>query len=82
MLYKHYSPRCETALFTERKKALKACEERRDEEKRVAVLCEHTERGFFALRGFEVLDLGTTGEEMAANLYDRYGWRKRRRTCL
>lgn len=69
MLYKHYSPRCQTFLFSagEEGKA-RSLVETLKEEKRVAILCE--ERSMSAFSGVPVLNLGRTGEEMAANLYD------------
>ena len=68
VLYKHYSPRCETLLFEEIDEAVTACQMEKYHGKRVAVLCEHA-----YLSAFEglalLLDLGKTDKEMAANLY-------------
>ena len=71
VLYKHYSPRCQTKLFTanELSSALAFCKQRQTSE-RVAVLCEDSQRALFANEGFPVLNLGKTPSQMAANLYD------------
>ena len=69
VLYKHYSPRCETVLFTaeESEKALLYCVLEREKGKKVAVLCEDGLADCFA--GFTVLNLGGTESEMANRLY-------------
>ena len=69
LLYKHYSPRCQTALFlaTETAKAAAYCTEICSQGKKVAVLCEDSVKSAFD--GFPVLNLGKTEEEMAASLY-------------
>ena len=69
LLYKHYSPRCKTALFaaTEKEQALAFCEAERGQGKRVAVLCEDGAKDNFI--GFEILNLGETETQMAARLY-------------
>lgn len=70
VLYKHYAPRCETALFTAGawsdalEKAKTAAKE-----KRVAILCESELVGTFQVLGVTVLDLGRTATEMANRLY-------------
>ncbi len=70
VLYKHYSPRCQTELFlpseTERAKAF--CKQYIEEGKRVAVLCEEGLVCNFE-RVATVLNLGKTDEEMANRLY-------------
>lgn len=69
MAYKHYSPSCRTAIFKsdeiEKAKALYLEEAERGN--RPNILCE----GNIAklLSGYQVLNLGDTDEEMAANLY-------------
>ena len=71
MMYKHYSPRCETALFTENeadKAAQKAAEEVA-KGRRAYILCEHGVAVELTAAGYSVLDLGATGEEMAENLF-------------
>jgi hypothetical protein len=69
LLYKHYSPRCQTALFaaTEIAKAASYCDEQRAQGKQVAILCEDSVKSAFA--GYSVLNLGSTENEMAARLY-------------
>ena len=71
VLYKHYSPRCETQLFAcgEEEKALQACIEKKKTGKKVAVLCEERLENSFLGLGVEVLSLGKTGEEAANRLY-------------
>ncbi len=71
VLYKHYSPRCETALFppTELEGALQACVQAKSKDKRVCVLCERRWVSIFSKAGFAVLDLGETEGEMASRLY-------------
>ena len=71
VLYKHYSPRCQTALFSsaDKDKAAKLCLSALAEDKKVAFLCEEGQMGEFALLGVEILNLGKTEEEMANRLY-------------
>ena len=68
LLYKHYSPRCQTALYTfaDRESAVVRAKTERG---RVAVLCE--EGLIEAFKGLNVcvLNLGKTEEEMASRLY-------------
>ncbi len=71
VLYKHYSPRCKTALYGYSKweKAVQACKEEQALGHRVAVLApEGLRSAFEAVAPF--LSLGKTDEEMAARLYD------------
>lgn len=71
MLYKHYSPRCQTEWLP------MACASRVDElyfEKvkegqKAVVLCESALAKQLSKKGINVLDLGANGVEMAANLY-------------
>ena len=69
LLYKHYSPRCQTALFmaTEPAKAATYCAEQRAQGKRVAILCEDCIKSAFD--GYLIFNLGNTENEMAARLY-------------
>lgn len=69
LLYKHYSPRCQTALFiaTETDEAAAYCQAQRTQGKQVAILCEDGVKSAFA--GYTVLNLGSTENEMAARLY-------------
>lgn len=71
VLYKHYSPRCETALFAadKRNEALRSCQEKLAVGSKVAVLCEEQAREDFQGLGIKVLSLGKTEEEMANRLY-------------
>ena len=73
MMYKHYSPRCQTVLFTVNE--LEMAKSRVDKElalgKRVAVLCESSLVKDFEQKNVEILDLGGTSGEMATNLYKR-----------
>ena len=65
VLYKHYSPRCATALFIDVNEAKVFC--RQNADKKVAVLCERAKVAEF--EEIPVYDLGGTPKEMAANLY-------------
>ncbi len=69
LLYKHYSPRCETRLFPqgEIEGALCACMQ---DGRRVAALCEECFLPLFARSGITTLNLGNTEEQMASRLYD------------
>lgn len=72
VLYKHYSPRCETLLFTEEEleEAFTACAKAKIEGKRVAVLCEERYLSLFEQAGVQTLNLGKTESEMAYRLYE------------
>ena len=71
MMYKHYSPRCETFLFDEnggaeaREKAQREARQGR----RVYFLCERRVADSLRAEGYNVLDLGLSEYEMAANLF-------------
>lgn len=71
VLYKHYSPRCKTLLFTlgEIEKAVCACEIEKGKALRVAALCEDSVKDVFEKAGVKVLNLGKTEREMASRLY-------------
>ncbi len=68
VLYKHYSPRCQTQLFDNVTDALAACNA--VNATRVAVLCENEVANAFIDKGVTVLHLGETEKEMAARLYE------------
>ncbi len=72
VLYKHYSPRCKTALFTETEldEAVALCARERLEGKRVAALCAESLLPVFKQAGVLVLNLGNAEGEMACRLYD------------
>lgn len=73
MMYKHYSPRCETILFgsNELEYVCKRIEqERLHGRTKVAVLCENDVVGLFEKERVFVLNLGADENEMAANLYN------------
>lgn len=70
MAYKHYAPKCRTAFFApeelEKAKALYS-----EEEKKGGTPCFFCEGSLARLLpGCRVLDLGSTGEEMANRLYE------------
>ncbi len=69
MAYKHYSPFCRTAIFNsdEIEKAKALYREEAEKGNRPTILCE----GKIAklLSDYQVLNLGDTDQEMAANLY-------------
>jgi L-threonylcarbamoyladenylate synthase len=71
VLYKHYSPRCQTVLCSasDLAVAVLAVEKFRLQGKRVAVLCEDGVIKSFENSGAEILNLGATAEEMANRLY-------------
>lgn len=68
VLYKHYSPRCQTLLFENAADGLAAC--KGVNATRVAVLCENAIAETFVKTGVTVLNLGETEKEMAARLYE------------
>lgn len=69
MAYKHYAPSCRTAFFgaNEGEKAIACYLDEQNKGGKPVLLCEHA----FALKnqGLSALDLGSSPEEMAANLY-------------
>ncbi|MBR2442040.1 MAG: threonylcarbamoyl-AMP synthase [Clostridia bacterium] len=69
VLYKHYAPRCKTALYTDTAEAVNACQAEKRAGKRVAVLCEEEKLPCFAREGVILFNLGKTEEEMASRLY-------------
>lgn len=69
--YRHYRPKCETALFSEDcvDKAVKLYNETLEQGKTPFIMCsDAVARG---LNGKNLLMLGATAEDMAANLYDK-----------
>ena len=71
ILYKHYSPRCQTVLFqdTQLAEAKNEVALRKEKGEKVAVLCESEVKAEFENSGVCVFDLGKTEEQMAARLY-------------
>lgn len=71
MKYKHYSPKCRTALFdfSEYTKALELYDEEFEKGEKVCILCDNSMAKLIGGRMF--LNLGSTPEEMAANLYSK-----------
>ncbi len=72
VLYKHYSPRCKTLLFTpaQLEEVFSVCGAEKNEGCKVAVLCEEKWTSLFTQAGINVLNLGKTESEMACRLYD------------
>ena len=70
LLYKHYSPRCETSLYSAEQlcEALQHMRMALLEDRRVAVLCEDAVKAHFD--GVTVLNLGETETQMANRLYN------------
>lgn len=70
LLYKHYSPRCETALYSAEQlcEALHHAQTALLEGKRVAVLCEDAVKEHFD--SVTILNLGETEMQMANRLYN------------
>ncbi len=73
VLYKHYSPRCKTALYapTQIEEAVAACQAAKEKGVRVAVLCEESLLSLFGQMGVTALNLGKTHSEMACRLYEQ-----------
>lgn len=71
MLYKHYSPRCRTLLFSEdgRAEAEDAFRRETAAGNRALFLCEGKLADELNARGMSALNLGYCGKEMAARLY-------------
>lgn len=70
LLYKHYSPRCETALYAPARieEAMMHCKNALADGKRVAVLCEDVQKENF--HSAILLNLGETEIQMANRLYN------------
>ena len=71
MMYKHYSPRCITYLFDENggEAARQTARREAAQGRRVYFLCERSVAKALCAEGENVLDLGTSETEMAANLF-------------
>ena len=71
MLYKHYSPRCETRLYQDDQVSLAFADYEKESAsgKKVVLLCEHDVYTKAVEKGFNAIDLGALDKEMAANLY-------------
>lgn len=71
VLYKHYSPRCETRLFgcEQIDDAVYACRQEKESGRRVAVLAENGTLPCFSDADVILFDLGRTETEMAGRLY-------------
>ena len=71
MMYKHYSPRCKTLLFSAEnvENAILRYRAERQENKGVAVLCEEKWISVFEKTGAKCLNLGKNQAEMAMRLY-------------
>lgn len=69
--YRHYRPRCDAELFeaNEIEKLKQRYAEELEKGRKPYVMCSH--RVAEGLTGYNVLDLGITGEDIAANLYDK-----------
>lgn len=69
--YKHYRPRCETALFEKDQldKVIKEYEKAQSQGKTPFIMCSGDLLEFF--KGKNVLNLGNDGQEIASNLYDK-----------
>jgi L-threonylcarbamoyladenylate synthase len=67
MAYKHYSPRCRTALVNTKEEALSLYCEEEQKGGTPAILCAEEDR----VESVRILSLGKTAEDMAANLYAR-----------
>lgn len=69
--YKHYSPRCQTALFSyeDRQNAFTFCRQKLAEGVKAYLLCD----SFVASQSgiANILDLGSTENQIASNLYDK-----------
>ena len=71
MKYKHYSPKCRTALFSyeERQAAFALYKENEKAEVKVWLMCDNTVA--VEANCGNILNLGDTENEIAANLYDK-----------
>ena len=71
VLYKHYSPRCKTVLYTAEnvENAISAYVALSKENKGIAVLCEENQISKFEKTGAKCLNLGKNQAEMAMRLY-------------
>ena len=67
MAYKHYSPRCNTAYCRTAAEAAARYQEEKEKGGSPCILCET--QHVLTFEGYNVLDLGDTGEQMAQRLY-------------
>ena len=69
--YKHYRPRCQTALYNKDQidQAKEAYNQAEDKGQRVYIMCQTSLAKEF--EGKNLLLLGDTGEQVASNLYDK-----------
>ncbi|MBR1983882.1 MAG: threonylcarbamoyl-AMP synthase [Clostridia bacterium] len=69
--YRHYKPKCDTALFskTQLDKVLELYEQKQKEGLKPFIMCSNDLADKFS--GKNLLLLGTTGKEIASNLYDK-----------
>lgn len=70
MMYKHYSPRCKTALCANVNEVHKLFREETARGGKPYVLCESGRIQDLRIAGNRVLDLGSTPAQMAARLYE------------
>lgn len=71
MLYKHYSPRCQTKLFLDGEEEKAKAYAKESAQKRVWFLCENDVADGLEKDGYSVLRLGATDKEMAKTLYQK-----------
>ncbi|MDE7453418.1 MAG: threonylcarbamoyl-AMP synthase [Clostridia bacterium] len=71
MKYKHYSPSCQTMLFSfqERSKAVEEYDNSRNNGVNAYILCD--DKTAKSINADKVLNLGKTGEQIASNLYEK-----------
>ncbi len=69
--YKHYRPKCDTALFSEDEldKVKQLYQETLTSGKKPYIMCSN--KIALSFNGYNILNLGETGEEIASNLYDK-----------
>jgi L-threonylcarbamoyladenylate synthase len=67
--YTHYKPKCETALFEEKdlEKAIALYNEYLSQGKKPYIMCAD----YIDIKGYNILSLGLTEQEIASNLYDK-----------
>ena len=69
LLYKHYAPKCKTALYSSSQKAeaIAFAKEEKEKGRSVGILAQEKERA--GVEDFVFFSLGNTGEDAAARLY-------------
>ncbi len=80
MAYKHYAPRCKTAYCHSAAEAKALYAKESEQNGKPCILCES--KAAAELAGYDVLDLGGTGEAMAQRLYALLREGERRCTLL